>query len=110
MEEKDIIEKALTSPALQRIFVGDSRNAYPARYRGRVPRKVVLAKQVKSDLPIFAQSVPGIVAEKDVEYFVWVNSYGAVSAILPNGQTLGLIPSEFDVTEWHDEMPPQITR
>ena len=25
----------------------------------------------------------------------------AWSAILPNGERLGLLPSEFDVTEWH---------
>lgn len=82
------------------------RAAYPANYRGRVPLKVRLAKTVTPDLMEF-KSMLGIkddtLAKKDIEYYVWVNSYGAVSAILPNGEKLGLLPSEFDVTEWHEK-------
>jgi len=95
---------ALTSPALKWQSDGPGRSSYPAHYRGRVPLKVIVAKDVKPDL-MHLKTLLGIkddtVCLKDREYYVWVNSYGAVSAILPNGEKLGLLPSEFDVTEWH---------
>ena len=101
---EQMLEDALTSPALNWKSNRKGRNAYPANFRGRVPLKVKLAKTVKADL-IHLAPLLGIkkntVALKDNEYYVWVNSYGAVSAILENGEHLGLIPSEFDITEWH---------
>jgi hypothetical protein len=100
---------SLTSPALEWKSNKKGRFSYPANFRGMVPLKVKLAKTVKPDLMQFA-SILGIkkdtVALKDKEYFVWVNSYGAISAILKNGERLGLIPSEFDVTEWHPNNSP----
>ncbi len=111
--EKEMLEESLHSPALERIFISEKRGFYPARYRGRVPKKVVMAKKVRPDMVAYG-AILGIkedtVALKDNEYYAWVNSYGAVSAILPNGESLGLLPSEFDVTEWHDHMPEQIQR
>lgn len=108
--KKDMIRKdqmlsaAFTSPALRWQSDKEGREGYPANFRGRVPLKVKLAKTVRSDLTEFAP-ILGIkkdtIALKDVEYYVWVNSYGAVSVILKNGERLGLLPSEFDVTEWH---------
>jgi hypothetical protein len=90
-----------TSPALGWQSDKPGEFAYPANFRGRVPLKVKLAVRVLPDLPF----VPaGTVAEKDHEYYVWVNSYGAVSAILPNGEKLGLRPEEFDVVEWHEKL------
>lgn len=100
MTEQEIIEKAKTSPALQWQSDRPGRAAYPANFRGRVPLKVRLAKRVVPDFYL-PNHPTGTECEKDGEYYVWVNSYGAVSAILPNGQKLGLIPSEFDVIEWH---------
>ena len=100
----NMLAAALTSPALKWQSDSGGRNDYPAKYRGRVPLKVVVAKNVTPDLPMF-HKILGVkedtVCLKDNEYYVWVNSYGAVSAILPNGERLGLLPSEFDVTEWH---------
>lgn len=99
-----MLATALTSPALKWQSDRKGRFAYPANFRGRVPLKVKLAKTVTPDLMDLAP-ILGIkkdtVALKDCEYYVWVNSYGAVSAILENGERLGLLPSEFDVTEWH---------
>ena len=99
-----MLATALTSPALKWQSDRKGRAAYPANYRGRVPLKVKVAKTVRPDL-IELAPILGIkkdtICLKDNEYFVWVNSYGAVSAILENGEKLGLIPSEFDVTEWH---------
>jgi hypothetical protein len=101
---EQMLAVALTSPALKWRSDRKGRAAYPANYRGRVPLKVKLAKTVKPDLMEFAP-ILGItkdtIALKDNEYYVWVNSYGAVSAILENGEHLGLLHSEFDVTEWH---------
>lgn len=99
-----LLAASLTSPALQWQSDRGGRMDYPARFRGRVPLKVVVAKNVTPDLMEFKKELrikDDTICLKDNEYYVWVNSYGAVSAILPNGERLGLLPSEFDVTEWH---------
>ena len=99
-----LLAAALTSPALQWQSDRGGRMNYPANFRGKVPLKVKVAKNVTPDLPFLKKEL-GIkddtICLKDNEYYVWVNSYGAVSAILTNGERLGLLPSEFDVTEWH---------
>jgi len=100
--EEKLLAVALTSPALTVQSQKSDRFDYPARYRGRVPLKVKTAKDVFPDFVGLGPMVKvGTVCRKDHEYYVWVNSHGAVSAILPNGERLGLLPSEFDVTEWH---------
>lgn len=104
MSQDEILEVSKTSPALTWQSNKKGRFAYPANYRGKVPLKVKVAKTVKPDLPFLHKELgvkKDTVCSKDNEYYVWVNSYGAVSAILPNGEKLGLLPSEFDVTEWH---------
>lgn len=60
---------------------------YPSSWHGKVPRRVRLTTRVWSDFPFKFLEV-----EKGVEVPVWVNSHGAVAAILPNGDTLGLKP------------------
>jgi hypothetical protein len=106
LTKEQLLDIALTSSALKWQSNKKGRAEYPARYRGKVPLKVRLAKTVHPDLKEFATLLDiknNTVAHKDNEYYVWVNSYGAVSAILENGEKLGLLPSEFDVTEWHDK-------
>ena len=102
--DNNMLVAALNSPALNWQSDRGGKMNYPANFRGRVPLKVKVAKNVTPDLPMFS-NILGIqkddICLKDNEYYVWVNSYGAVSAILPNGKKLGLLPSEFDVTEWH---------
>ena len=83
------------SPALKK-----QSHLYPANFRGRVPLKVRLACNVRGHQFL---SPPGTIARADEEYDCWVNTHGAVAAILPNGQSLGLKPAEFDVVEWHPE-------
>ncbi len=104
LEINDMQTLSLTSPALKWQSNRGGRFDYPAKYRGRVPLKVIVAKNITPDLMEFKKEL-GIkedtICLKDHEYYVWVNSYGAVSAILHNGEKLGLLPSEFDVTEWH---------
>lgn len=99
-----LLSVALTSPALKWQSDRGGRSNYPANFRGRVPLKVKTAKTVRPDLPQFGKLLgvkDDTICFVNNEYYVWVNSYGAVSAILPNGEKLGLLPSEFDVTEWH---------
>lgn len=95
------LEIAQTSPALTHQSDGPGRAEYPANFRGKVPLKVKVAKTVTPDLPFLVKS--SAICKINEEYHVWVNSQGAVSAILPDGERLGLLPSEFDVTEWHPE-------
>lgn len=91
---------ALTSPALK--YMSDRNGpGYPAHFKGKVPLKVKMCTNVKADLPFLATD--GIEALEGIEYYVYVNSYGAVSAILPNGEQLGLKPGEFEVTAWHED-------
>ena len=72
---------------------------YPASWRGRVPKRVRMAKTVTPDFP----GMGALVAIQDQEYDVWVNSHGAVAAIVDvRGKTLGLRPYEFEVIEWHE--------
>jgi len=73
-------------------------------FNGKVPLKVKTIKNVYSNVPGYADRIGAkepIVCLKDHTYYAWVNSYGAVSAILPTGIKLGLYPSEFEVVEWH---------
>ena len=97
------LNEALKSPAIQWRSDRPGRAHYPHNWFDKVPLKVKMAKTVESDLKEFIKPVEGTVCLDKNEYFVWVNSYGAVSAILENGQKLGLLPSEFIVTEWHSE-------
>ena len=104
VEASPMLSAAMSSPALKYQSDRGGRGNYPANYRGRVPLKVRVAKKVTPDLPWLKKELgvkDDTVCKKDKEYYVWVNSYGAVSAILPNGEKLGLLPSEFDVIEWH---------
>ena len=106
-EQNTMLATALTSPALEWQSDRVGRNSYPANFRGRVPLKVKVAKKVEPDFPWLKNKLlvkSDTVCQKDNEYYVWVNSYGAVSAILPNGNKLGLLPSEFDVTVWHSDI------
>lgn len=88
-----------TSPALE--WRSDD---YPNRFKNRVPLKVKAVKTVRPAFPCMAlaegSKEPAICLRNQV-YFAWVNSYGAVSAILPSGDMIGLLPSEFEVVECH---------
>lgn len=106
MMENVAYQEALKSPALQ--WQSNKRKYnYPSKYHGLVPLKVMAVQDVKSDLSELSH-ILGIkentIALKDNEYYVWVNSYGAVAAILPNGEKLGLKPDEFIVTAFHPKI------
>jgi len=87
---------ALQSPALKQKSSG-----YPPAWEGKVPLKVRVLTNVRSDLPAFI--APPIAVYKGAEHYVYVNAHGAVSAIVESGNTLlGLKPAEFEVIQWHD--------
>lgn len=89
--------KATDSPAL-----ANKSAYYPHRFDGKVPKRVRMNEKVESEVFQFTGNpLDYLVAHQGVEYDVWVNRNGAVSAILPSGQLLGLKPEEFEVTEWH---------
>lgn len=90
---KNMNPKAIESPALTR----KAKN-YPARYEGKVPWKVRMFESVYPDLHLVRNV--GLVAAKGQTYEVWVNSNGAVGAIIGD-RMLGLKPDEFEVVEWH---------
>lgn len=94
LETSEKIKIASECPAMKMLYA-----QYPERYNKRVPLKVRMLQTVVPDLPFALE--PGTEALAGLNYYVWVNSYGAVSAILDNGYKLGLEPNEFEVTEWH---------
>ena len=86
---------ALQSPALKQ-----KSNHYPPAWEGKVPLKVRVLTNVRSDLPAFI--APPIAVDKGAEHYVYVNVHGAVLAIIGSGRTLGLKPAEFEVIHWHE--------
>lgn len=76
---------------------------YPANYRGRVPKKIKMAKTLYPDeIAGFKLGKPGTMLELNMVYDCWVNSHGAVAGYCDNGEKLGVKPGEFDVVEWHE--------
>ena len=94
METSEKIKIASECPAMKMLYA-----QYPERYNKRVPLKVRMLDTVVPGLPFLNK--PNLEATEGQEYYVWVNSYGAVSAILDGGERLGLKSNEFEVTEWH---------
>ena len=75
---------------------------YPASWRGMVPKRVKMATTVRPDFPACLTWPDDSCCDNGEEYDVYVNSHGAISAVLPNGKNLGLKPYEFEVIEWHE--------
>lgn len=71
---------------------------YPASWHGKVPSRIRMDKSVTSDLPYTAKRVCAVVGQ---EYDAYVNSHGALCAILGDRELLGLKPYEFTVIAWH---------
>lgn len=86
------------SPALTYRSAHYPRNGFEGA-ENRVPLRVRTTRPVHSDFGgIFG---PPLLCFEGAEYDVWVNSHGAVAAILPDG-LLGLKPGEFTVVAYHD--------
>lgn len=96
------IEPEIDCPALHHRAKG-----YP--FGERVPRTVRMVKTVTADpMPVIGYSyIEGVVPTAVISqtFRVWTNSNGAVAAVMPDGQRLGLKPGEFEVSSWHDATP-----
>lgn len=103
MTKEEMISCALNSPALVHRSRDEGKFAYPAYFNDKVPLKVRMNTVVEPDMPGIFPYKEGTFCLYGHEYYVWVNSYGAVSAILENGEQLGLKPGEFEVIEWHED-------
>ncbi len=105
MSNEDIIPKIIQN----RIAIGGAMiqrsEHYPTKYNGKVPLKVKMLETVTTDLPLIVlqmqdnENIPMAISGN--EYYVNVNSHGAVSAIFEDGQLLGLKSNEFEVVEFH---------
>lgn len=79
---------------------------YP--FGDRVPRRIRMRKTVAGDpMPILGFALANgrapQVAVNGMELDAWTNSWGAVCAVFPDGEKLGVKPDEFEVIEWHVE-------
>lgn len=99
--EKELIKLAKESPALHLISNMKGLFAYPSHWKSKVPLKVKMNKTVGPDMPFLFPSKEKCIEGN--EYYCTVNSYGALCAILPDGEKLGLKPGEFDVIEFHPD-------
>lgn len=97
MTKEELLSIAQTSEALKWISDREDSFAYPDEWKKRVPLKVRMNQRVQSEIPLSS----GLFVQYEVDYFVKVNSYGAVTAILKDGRLLGLKPGEFTVIEFH---------
>ena len=99
--------KGIPPVILARINDGDAikcglTQSYQAYFNGRIPLKVRMNITVESELP-FPLCLDVWPCVFNREYYVTVNSYGAVTAIHEDGTTLGLKPGEFQIIEWHEK-------
>ena len=94
---------AKTSAALEWQSDRPAPFTYPAHWEGKVPLKIRMKGTVTSDIPMWFPEDADLLCIAGNEYYCWVNSYGALSAILPNGKQLGLKPGEFEVIEFHSQ-------
>lgn len=94
----DLLAIARTSQALKWKSDRKGSSAYPARFEGKVPLKIRMNKTVNSSFVFLEKKLKAFYSQ---EYYCHVNSFGAVSAILEDGEKLGVKPDEFQVIEWH---------
>lgn len=99
MTQEQIINKSESSPAL----IKQVKAQYPAKFKGRVPLRIRLTKTIIPDLAYVSNESIDMLGGGE-EYYVWVNAYGYIYAILPDGKNLRLKPDEYDVIEWHEQI------
>lgn len=79
------------------LTVRHHKKGYP--FGERVPAKIRMVRTAVSDFAWMDRDAvpPAIIS---TIYDTWVNSYGAVAAVYPDGRKLGVKPDEFEVVEW----------
>lgn len=90
-------EPFIDCPALHELKEG-----CPIRFARRVPKKIIMLETVRADFPFCGKTLKARIGGI---YYCWTNSYGAVSAVLDDGQRLGVKPDEFQVEAWHPRTP-----
>lgn len=79
-------------------------NHYPARFNGRVPKRIKMLMDVRPDFLCGLAGGgggPGTILRAGEIYEAWTNSHGAVAGYCANGFKLGVKPDEFEVEAWH---------
>ena len=74
---------------------------YPVRWNGRTPKTIRMLQTVWPDVPRTRDATVGP-AEQGTEYRAWTNVHGAVCAVFPDAEHLGVKPREFEVVEWFE--------
>ena len=82
---------------------------YPVRWNGRTPKTIRMLQTVMPDA-FCAMGERPMHATCGAEYPAWTNSHGAVCAVFPNGEHLGVKPGEFEVVEWFEADGVTVTR
>lgn len=97
-KQHDVMEELIDCPALH-----SQSSDYPARFMERVPKTIQMRRSVQADEPMRSLDPEwrDVIAEHGMLYPAYTNSHGAVSAIMDNGQKLGVKPDEFEITQWH---------
>lgn len=75
---------------------------YPARFGDRVPKTIRMIRSARTDVFCGIPVGKVLLAQKGEEYPAWTNRHGAVCAIFPDGEKLGVVLDEFEVVEWLD--------
>ena len=78
---------------------------YPARWNGRVPKRIKMLMNVRPDAwcgAIGQGGGPGTILRYGETYDAWTNSHGAVAGYCANGCKLGVKPDEFEIVEWYE--------
>ena len=91
-------------PALHGLAKG-----YPRRFAKRVPKTVVMRKDVRPDwLCLLAEpdEYRGVEAVKGQVYPAWTNAYWAVAVVFQDGRKLGVKPDKFQEDSWHPKEVP----
>jgi hypothetical protein len=101
MNKRDITQVVFAKISAGGAIAEGIKPGYPSYFNRRIPLKVRMNTTVESDapFPICLDYKPCLWSH---EYYVQVNSYGAVTAIHEDGSLLGLKPGEFKIIEWHD--------
>lgn len=84
----------------------EKSKSYPKRFGGRTPKTIRMLQTVRPDMP-FSKCAPALAGQ---EYPAWTNSHGAVCAISPDGERLGVKPAEFEIVEWFEADGVTVTR
>ena len=77
---------------------------WPATYRGRVPVKVRMAKDLGPDFHFLCPGTPRYWVHKNDEVAITCNQHGAMTLQTKYGE-LGVKPHECDIIEWRQPRP-----